>query len=64
MHLFAFKDDAAKGEEFVKTSLANIKFSPDLQSSVKESDLVIEAIVEKLAAKHSLFSSIDSVSLH
>ncbi|BES92781.1 3-hydroxyacyl-CoA [Nesidiocoris tenuis] len=58
-----FKDDAAKGDEFVNKSLNNIKLSTDLPSTVKNgTDLVVEAIVEKIEVKHKLFSSIDDVA--
>lgn len=57
-----YKDDPAKGEEFVKSTLANISYSVDLQKSVKSTDLVLEAIVENMKAKHTLFTSIDSVA--
>ncbi|XP_014281838.1 hydroxyacyl-coenzyme A dehydrogenase, mitochondrial [Halyomorpha halys] len=57
-----YKDDPAKGEDFVKSTLANISYSVDLQKSVKSTDLVVEAIVENIKAKHTLFTSIDSVA--
>ncbi|CAH1399724.1 unnamed protein product [Nezara viridula] len=56
------KDDPGKAEEFLKTILANISYSVDLQKSVKSTDLVVEAIVENMKAKHTLFTSIDSVA--
>lgn len=56
------KDDAAKAEQTIKSTLENLTFSSDLHDSVKKTDLVIEAIVERLNAKQTLFSTIDSVA--
>ncbi|GAB6033438.1 hypothetical protein CHUAL_013324 [Chamberlinius hualienensis] len=52
----ADKDGAAK---FVEASLGRIKTSTNPESSVKDTDLVIEAIVENLDVKQKLFSSLD-----
>ena len=38
--------------------------SLDLTESVKNTDLVVEAIVENMDLKHKLFSTIDPVSTH
>lgn len=56
------KDDAAKIESFVKDSLARIKVSTKIEDGVN-SDLIIEAIVEKLDAKQQLFNKLDEVSI-
>jgi 3-hydroxyacyl-CoA dehydrogenase len=56
-----FKDEESKITEFVKDSMERIDGSVDLQSVVKNTDIVIEAIVENLAAKQKLFASIDNV---
>lgn len=40
-------------------ALSNIKLSSSLKESLKEADLVIEAITENLEAKRSLFREID-----
>lgn len=57
-----FKDDETKITGFVKESMARINGSTDLNAVVKDTDLVIEAIVENLQVKQKLFSSIDGVS--
>ena len=63
MIIFIFQDDASKAEQTVKAALENLKFSEDLHEAVKKADLVIEAIVERMNAKHTLFSTIDSVGI-
>lgn len=57
-----FKDDASKGQQFMDGTLANLKGSTKLEDSVASSDLVIEAIVEKMNIKHELFGKIDAVA--
>lgn len=57
-----FKDDAAKVSGFVQESLGRISGSTDILETVKDTDIVIEAIVENLGVKQKLFSSIDGVS--
>jgi len=54
-----FSGDTAKINDFVNSTVTRINFTPDIISSVKESDLVVEAIVENLDAKQKLFKSID-----
>ena len=49
-------------QEQVDEAFGRITFSADLDRSAKEADFVIEAIVEKLAAKRSLFSRIDELA--
>lgn len=57
-----FKDDTAKQNQFVGDVLKRLNGSSDLPGVIKGTDLVIEAIVEKLDVKHKLFESIDKVS--
>lgn len=57
-----FKDDATKGQEYIQGTLKNITGSTKLEESVAGSDLVIEAIVEKIQIKHELFSKLDAVA--
>lgn len=57
-----FKDEEAKVKDFVSESMSRISGSTDLSSVVKDTDIVIEAIVENLEVKQKLFSSIDGVS--
>lgn len=56
-----FKDDGAKISAFVSSSLARISGSTDVKETVKNTDIVIEAIVENLEVKQKFFSSIDGV---
>lgn len=56
-----FKDDGAKIAAFVSESLARISGSTDILETAKNTDIVIEAIVENLGVKQKLFSSIDGV---
>lgn len=58
-----FKDEEAKIKDFVQDSMSRINGSTDLSSVVKDTDIVIEAIVENLEIKQKLFASIDEVSL-
>lgn len=55
-------DDQKKVAQYVEDAMGRIIGSTDLMATVKQTDLVIEAIVENLAAKQKLFSSIDEVS--
>lgn len=57
-----YKDDASKGAAFVEGTLKNLKGSTNLEDSVASSDLVIEAIVEKMNIKHELFGKIDAAA--
>ncbi|XP_077287864.1 hydroxyacyl-coenzyme A dehydrogenase, mitochondrial-like [Arctopsyche grandis] len=57
-----YKEDPAAGEKFVAESLSRLNTSADLKDAVKSTDLVVEAIVENMAAKHTLFSSIDKIA--
>lgn len=57
-----FNDDKLKVAAFVKEGMGRIVGSIDMIETVKHTDLVIEAIVENLAAKQKLFSTIDRVS--
>lgn len=57
-----FKDNAHEQARFVRETMARINANDNLAASVSAADLVIEAIVEQIAAKHDLFSKIDLVS--
>jgi 3-hydroxyacyl-CoA dehydrogenase len=56
-----YKDDVSKISAFVQESLSRISGSTNIQETAKDTDIVIEAIVEKLEVKQKLFSSIDGV---
>ena len=58
-----FKDEESKITGFVKESMDRISGSTDLSTVVKDTDIVIEAIVENLEVKQKLFSSIDGVRI-
>ncbi|WP_059103494.1 3-hydroxyacyl-CoA dehydrogenase family protein [Shouchella shacheensis] len=45
----------------VERSLGNLTFSTDLQESVKDADLVIEAVLEKMDLKIKLFKDLDAL---
>jgi 3-hydroxyacyl-CoA dehydrogenase len=55
------QDNPGERETFVKETLSRLSTSLDLKEAVKNTDLVVEAVVENLDLKHKLFSSIDSV---
>lgn len=57
-----YKDKPEQIEKFIADTRANIKGSTDAVASVKDSDLVIEAIVENLDVKHKLFKSLDEAA--
>lgn len=57
-----FKDDAAKGQQYVDGTLGKLKGSTKLEEAVASTDLVVEAIVEKMNIKHELFSKIDAAA--
>lgn len=57
-----FKDQPAEQAQFVRETVARIQSTTNLAASVSAADLVIEAIIETIAAKHELFAKIDAVS--
>ncbi|NEU33254.1 3-hydroxybutyryl-CoA dehydrogenase, partial [bacterium LRH843] len=54
-----YKDQEAEAKKFITDSVSRISVSSDLKDVVKNTDLVVEAIVEKMEVKHKLFSEID-----
>ena len=56
------QDDAAKAEQFITNTINNMSFSTNVEDAAAKSDLVVEAIVEKLDIKQDLFSKIDKVN--
>jgi 3-hydroxyacyl-CoA dehydrogenase len=56
-----FKGEEGKISAYVQEAMSRINSSTDLNAVVKDTDLVIEAIVENLAVKQKLFGSIDGV---
>lgn len=57
-----FADDEAKQSEFINQTLSYVTLSKDAEATVKNTDLVIEAIVENINVKQKLFSSLDKVA--
>ncbi|XP_061441420.1 hydroxyacyl-coenzyme A dehydrogenase, mitochondrial isoform X2 [Rhineura floridana] len=54
-----FADKPEAGAEFIEKTLKNLTVSTDPVSVVHSTDLVVEAIVENLAAKNELFKTLD-----
>ncbi|KAG4066485.1 hypothetical protein HA402_007121 [Bradysia odoriphaga] len=57
-----FANDEKLKQNYVQDMVSRINTSFNYEESVKNADLVIEAIVEDLEAKHKLFSLIDKVA--
>lgn len=57
-----YKDDPSAAKKFVAETQSRIKGSTDTSAAVTDSDLVVEAIIEKLEVKHKLFESLDKVA--
>ena len=50
-------------ERLISQTMSNIKYSVDLEGSVRENcDLLIEAIVENLAVKQEMFAKLDKIA--
>lgn len=58
------QDDAKAAEGFVSDTLSRISVSVNAEQAAAGSDLVVEAIVEKLNIKQKLFTSLDVVKNH
>ncbi|XP_022707871.1 probable 3-hydroxyacyl-CoA dehydrogenase B0272.3 [Varroa jacobsoni] len=57
-----FADDAKAAETFFEKTISSIKTSTVAEDAVKDTDLVIEAIVENLEIKRKLFASLDKAA--
>lgn len=57
-----YKDNPSEGEKFVKETTARIRGSTDPAESVKQADLVVEAIIENIDIKHKLFKALDAAA--
>lgn len=55
------KDEKLKAN-YVQETSSRIKSTANYEESVKNADLVIEAIIENLEAKHKLFALLDKVT--
>lgn len=56
------KDSPEEAEKFVSNALTHLKTTLNVMEAVKNTDLVIEAVVENLDIKHKLFATIDSIA--
>lgn len=56
-----FGSDEKLKSSYVQETSARIRTTANYEESVKNADLVIEAIVENLEAKHKLFAFLDKV---
>ncbi|KAK6628154.1 hypothetical protein RUM43_001966 [Polyplax serrata] len=57
-----FQNSSDEAEKYIAESMGRLKISLDLNETVSKTDLVVEAIVENMGAKHQLFSKIDSIA--
>ena len=57
-----FASDPAAGEKHINDSLSRIGLATNVENGAEKADLVIEAIVENMKAKHELFSKLDKIS--
>uniref|UniRef100_A0A1Q3FGZ7 Putative 3-hydroxyacyl-coa dehydrogenase lipid metabolism n=1 Tax=Culex tarsalis TaxID=7177 RepID=A0A1Q3FGZ7_CULTA len=57
-----FKEDPAAASAMVAETLGRIKYCAELEEAVRDSDLVIEAIVENVKIKQDLFRRIDGIA--
>jgi 3-hydroxybutyryl-CoA dehydrogenase len=49
-------------EEAAKKARALISFTPDLKKAAKDADLVIEAVLERIALKRQVFAELDKIA--
>lgn len=56
-----YGEDRDAGEQFWRTAIARLVYTTSLPEGVRSADLVVEAIVEDLRAKHELFVALDKV---
>ncbi|KAJ1913009.1 hypothetical protein IWQ60_009404 [Tieghemiomyces parasiticus] len=57
-----FAEDEAQQKHFIEDILSRVQTSTDPLAAVEQADLVVEAIVENVATKRNLFSSLDGVA--
>lgn len=57
-----FADDAKAGEAYFKKTLGLIKTSVSAEEAVKETDLVVEAIIENMEIKQKMFAALDAAA--
>lgn len=57
-----FADDEQKQQDFINATLQQISTSTDVEKAAKDSDLIIEAIVENIDVKQKLFAQLDNIA--
>ncbi|KAF5272397.1 hypothetical protein FQR65_LT17409 [Abscondita terminalis] len=57
-----YKEKPEDGEKFVQDTKNRLKTTTDAAASVKDADLVIEAVAENMDIKHKLFKSLDEAA--
>ncbi|KAI8979140.1 3-hydroxyacyl-CoA dehydrogenase [Mycotypha africana] len=57
-----FAEDETKQKEFIRQTMDRITTSKDATDASKSSDLIVEAIVENLSVKQSLFRNLDQAA--
>jgi 3-hydroxyacyl-CoA dehydrogenase len=57
-----FETDAAAGKKFQDETLARISVTTNQEKAASMADLVLEAIIENLSIKQSLFAKLDKVA--
>lgn len=57
-----YKEKPADGEKFVAETMSRISGSTNSSDAVKNTDLVVEAIVENIGIKQKLFATLDAVA--
>lgn len=57
-----YRDNSAEADQFISAFKDRLKVSTDASKAVEDSDLVIEAIVENIDAKHALFKILDEAA--
>jgi len=57
-----YEGNKEDGEKFISSSLARLTLSKDAEGSVKNADIVVEAIIENLEIKQKLFTSLDNAA--
>lgn len=57
-----FENQPQEQEKFVGDVLGRIKLADSVDKGAEKADLIIEAIVENLKVKHSLFKQLDEIA--
>ncbi|GLV34458.1 Mitochondrial trifunctional protein alpha subunit [Carabus blaptoides fortunei] len=57
-----FKEKPADGEKFISDAMARLNGTTSATEAVRNTDLVVEAIIENIDLKHKLFKALDEVA--